>query len=148
MSEWATVMLVAAGLFSGGAAAFAWERVHAWRKMPLPEFRADFATAISRADRVQPALLVTAIAATVGFALTTTGASRTLALIGGAGFLLTLIGSVAVLVPLQRRIVADSEQRLDQEALRGRWFLGHLGRSLSGVTSFVLVALAAARVGT
>jgi Domain of unknown function (DUF1772) len=144
MNLWTFLMLVSGGLFSGGVAVFAWERVPAWRRMPLPRFTVDFATAIRKADRVQPALLVATIAATVGFVLTATGPSRTLALIGGAGFILTLIGSVAVLVPLQRRIIADSKHRNDLEALRGRWFLGHLGRTVVGVMSFLLVALAAA----
>lgn len=144
MRLWTLLMVVSGGLFSGGVAVFAWERVPAWRRMSLPRFRSDFDTAIAKADRVQPALLVATIGATVGFALTATGPSRTLALIGAAGFTLTLIGSVAVLVPLQRRIIADSEQRLDLEAMRGRWFLGHLGRTVVGVMSFVLVALAAA----
>jgi membrane associated rhomboid family serine protease len=144
MNLWTLLMLVSGGLFSGGVAVFAWERVPAWRRMPLTQFRADFATAIGKADRVQPALLVATIAATVGFLLTATGPSRTVALVGAVGFIVTLIGSVAVLVPLQRRIIADSEQRLDLEALRGRWFLGHMGRTVLGVTSFVLVAVAAA----
>jgi hypothetical protein len=142
MNLWALLMLVCGGLFSGGVAVIAWERVPAWRRMPVAQFRADFATAISRADRVQPALLVATIVATVGFVLTATGLSRTMALVGAAGFVLTLIGSVAILVPLQRRIIADSEHRLDLVALRGRWLLGHLGRTLVGVTSFVLVAIA------
>lgn len=144
MRLWTLLMLVSGGLFSGGVAVFAWERVPAWRSMPLPRFRSNFAAAIAKADRVQPALLVAAIGATVGFVLTATGPSQTLALIGAAGFALTLIGSVAVLVPLQRRIIADSEQPHDLEAMRGRWCLGHLGRTVVGVTSFVLVALAAA----
>jgi hypothetical protein len=144
MSFWTLLMLVSGGLFSGGVAVFAWERVPAWRRMPLPRFRSDFAAAIAKADRVQPALLVVPIGATVGFVLTATGPSQTLGLIGAAGFILTLIGSVAVLVPLQRRIIAHSEHRLGLEAMRGRWFLGHLGRTVVVVTSFVLVALAAA----
>lgn len=144
MSLWTLLMLVSGGLFSGGVAVFAWERVPAWRRMPLARFRPDFATAIAKADRVQPALLVATIGATVGFAFTATGPSQALALIGAVGFILTLVGSVAVLVPLQRRIIADSEQRLDLEAMRGRWVLGHLGRTVVGVTSFVLVAIAAA----
>jgi Domain of unknown function (DUF1772) len=143
MNFWTLPMLVSGGLFSGGVAVFAWERVPAWRRMPLPQFRSDFATAIGRADRVQPALLVATIAATMGFVLTATGPSRTMALIGAAGFILTLTGSVAVLVPLQRRIIAGSGQRLDMETLRGWWFLGHLWRTVFGVTSFLLVAIAA-----
>jgi hypothetical protein len=143
MNTWMILMLVSGGLFAGGVAVFAWERVPAWRQMPLPRFRDDFASAIHRADRVQPALLVVTIAATVGFVLTAGGPARTLALIGAVGFLLTLIGSGAILVPLQRRIIRSSAQPDTLEAMRQRWFQGHLGRASVGVTSFVLVALAA-----
>jgi hypothetical protein len=57
----------------------------------------------------------------------------------------TLIGSGAVLVSLQRRIVASSpHQAVALEPMRRRWFLGHLGRSVMGVASFLLAATAVA----
>ena len=145
MTGWAILMLVFGGLFSGGATAFAWERVPAWRRMDASEFRSDFADAIHKADRIQPALLVAAIVATIGFAISATGSPRTLALIGAAGFTATLIASVAVLVPLQRRIIASStRQDVVLEPMRRRWFLGHLGRSVMGVAAFLMAAAAAA----
>jgi hypothetical protein len=145
MTLWAILMLVFGGLFSGGAAAFAWERVPAWRRMGASEFRSDFADAIHKADRIQPALLIAAIVASVGFAISAAGSARILALIGGAGFVVTLIGSGAVLVPLQRRIVASPpHQAVALEPMRRRWFRGHLGRSVMGVASFLLAATAVA----
>lgn len=141
MSVWAILMLVSGGLFTGGVAVFAWERLPAWRRMPRERFKADFAGAIRKADRVQPALLVATIVATVAFGLTATGAARTLAIMGGIGFALTLLASGAVLVPLQRRIVTEGEL---VEAMRHRWFLGHLGRTALSVSSLLLVAVAAA----
>jgi Domain of unknown function (DUF1772) len=145
MTVWAVCMIVFGGLFSGGATAFAWERVPAWRTMPLPEFRSDFANAIHKADRVQPALLVVAIVATVGFAVSAVGSARTLALIGAAGFMAILIGSGAVLVPLQRRIIASTPRQVTAlEPMRRLWFRGHVGRSALGVASFLLTATAAA----
>lgn len=145
MNAWAFLMLVSGGLFAGGATALAWDRIPAWRRMPLAEFRTDFAGVIHRADRVQPGLLVVAIVASLVFGLTDAGAPRILALIGAFGFLATLIGSVAVLVPLQRRMISSSS--LDAGALermRHGWFRGHLGRTVVGVASFLLVASAAA----
>jgi hypothetical protein len=47
----------------------AWDRVLAWRSMPLDEFRTDFAAVVQRADRVQPRLLVVAIVASFAFGL-------------------------------------------------------------------------------
>jgi hypothetical protein len=117
MSVWALLMLVSGGLFAGGASALAWDRVPAWRSMPLPEFRTDFAGVVQRADRVQPGLLAAAILASFGFGLTDSGAARILALIGASGFLATLIGTVAVLVPLQRRMISSLSLSLETGAL-------------------------------
>jgi hypothetical protein len=69
--------------------------------------------------------------------------ARTLALIGAAGFMATLIGSGGFLVPLQRRIIASSQKPVDIEAMRLRWFRGHLGRSALAMASLTLVAIAA-----
>jgi hypothetical protein len=147
MSVWALLMLVSGGLFAGGVWALAWDRVPAWRSMPLPEFRTDFAGVVQRADRVQPGLLVAAIVASFGFGLTDSGAPRILALIGASGFLATLIGSVAVLVPLQHRMICSSSWSLEAGALermRHQWFRGHIGRTLVGTAAFLLVASAVA----
>jgi hypothetical protein len=139
-------MLATGGLFAGGVTALAWDRIPAWRNMPLAEFRTDFAGVVQRADRVQPGLLVVAIVASFAFGPADEGAARILALIGASGFLATLIGSVTVLVPLQRRMISSSSslEAGALERMRHRWFTGHLGRTVVGVTSFLLVASAAA----
>jgi hypothetical protein len=144
MKVWATLMLVTSGLFSGGVTVIAWERIPVWRAQPLPQFRSDFATTIRIADRVQPALLLASIVAAVGFGIAENGAARTFAFVGAAGFIVTLGASGAVLVPLQRRIIASSgEDASALEAMRRRWLLGHLGRSVLAVASFLVVAIAA-----
>ena len=144
MSGWAAIMVIAGGLFAGGAATFAWSRVPIWRRMPEPAFIDDFSETLSRTDKVQPALLVVAIAASVAFAVDADGTARVLAILGGAGFLAVLAASVAILVPLQRRIIA----RADPEALeemRQRWFRGHIGRASLSVLAFVATAIAASQ---
>ena len=144
MSAWASLMLITGGLFAGGAATFAWSRVPIWRRMPAQGFVGDFEETLRRTDMVQPALLVAAIVSAAGFSLTTEGSARVLALAGAGGFLLTLAASIAILVPLQRRIVATP--RAETKAIyemRARWFRGHLGRSLLAVASFAAVAVAA-----
>ena len=143
MSAWASLMLIAGGLFAGGAATFAWSRVPIWRRMPVHEFIGDFEQTLRRTDKVQPALLVAAIASAVGFALASDGSARVLALVGGAAFVATLATSIMILVPLQRRIVATSpaEAKAIYE-MRARWFRGHLGRSMFATASFVAVAAA------
>ena len=141
MNLWAALMLVAAGLFAGGATSFAWSRVGIWRQMPAPAFIDDFTRTIHRTDKVQPALLVVAIVAAVGFAATAEASARLLALLGAGCLLATLAASVTVLVPLQRRIIR-STQGQPIEALRQRWFRGHLGRSALSLVAFAATALA------
>lgn len=144
MSAWASLMVVAGGLFAGGAATFAWSRAPIWRRMPVQEFIGDFEQTLRRTDKVQPALLIATIVSAAGFALTADGLARVLALVGAAGFVVTLAASLALLVPLQRRTVATapSEAKAIDE-MRAHWLRGHFGRSVLAVASFVAVAVAA-----
>ncbi len=144
MSVWAIIMLIAGGLFAGGAASFAWSRVPIWRRMPVQGFIGDFQETLRRTDQVQPALLVVAIVSSAGFALTADGSARVLASVGAVGFVATLAASLAILVPLQRRIVATPPAEAEAiDEMRARWFRGNLGRSMLGVASLVAVAVAA-----
>jgi hypothetical protein len=144
MSAWASLMLIAGGLFAGGAATFAWSRVPIWRRMPVQGFVGDFEETLRRTDKVQPALLVAATVSTAGFALTADDSARVLASVGAAGFVATLAASLAFLVPLQRRIVATPPSEVKAiDEMRARWFRGNLGRSMLAVASFVAVAVAA-----
>jgi hypothetical protein len=141
---WAALMLAAGGLFAGGAATFAWSRVPIWRRMPLPEFVNDFGQTINRTDKVQPALLLVSAVSAIGFAVSADGSSRLFAALGAGGFLLVLLASLVVLVPLQRRIIATPDrQGAALEAMRLRWFTGNLGRSILSVASFVAMVVAA-----
>jgi hypothetical protein len=144
MNAWASLMLIAGGLFAGGAVTFAWSRVPIWRRTPVQGFIGDFEQTLRRTDKVQPALLVAAIVSTAGFALTADGSARVLASVGAAGFVVKLAASLMFLVPLQRRIVATppAEAKVIDE-MRARWFRGNLGRSMLAVASFVAVAVAA-----
>ena len=144
MSAWASVMVIAGGLFAGGAATFTWSRVPIWRRMPVQGFIGDFQETLHLVRPVQPALLVVAIVSAAGFALTADGMARVLALVGAAGFVATLAASLAILVPLQRRIVGTppAEAKAIGE-MRVRWFSGHLGRSMLAAASFVALAVAA-----
>jgi hypothetical protein len=144
MSTWASLMLIAGGLFAGGAATFAWSRVPIWRRMPVQEFIGDFEETLRRTDKVQPALLVATIVSAAGFALTAEGSARVLASVGAASFVVTLAASLTFLVPLQRRIVATAPAEAKAiDEMRARWFRGNLGRSMLAVASFVAVAVAA-----
>ncbi len=140
---WAAIMLIAGGLFAGGSATFAWSRVPIWRRMPVPDFVRDFDETIRRTDVVQPALAVVAAAAGIAFSITEDGSARLFAALGAGGLILVLLASLAVLVPLQRRIIATAPAQADDiEAMRHRWFSGNLGRSVLSVASFALLVVA------
>ena len=144
MNIWAIVMLVAGGLFAGAVANFAWSRIPIWRAMGPAEFVTDFDKSIAVADKVQPAVLLVTIIGSVGFALTSDSTARVLALSATAGFALTMVASLAILVPLQRRIMARGPESQSLEEMRLRWFRGHLGRSVLSVISLVFAAASVA----
>jgi hypothetical protein len=145
MNVFEALMLVGAGLFAGGALTFAWSRAPIWRSMPLPYFLEDFAQTLRLTDKVQPALLLTGAASAAVFAATSDGAAALLAAAGAAGLLLALVGSVAVLVPLQRRLIAIGAANGETIAeMRARWLRGNLGRSILATVSFALIAAASA----
>lgn len=143
MDAAAALMLVAGGLFTGGAASFSWSRVPIWRTMAPEHFARDFSATIARTDKVQPALLVVAIVSAVVYGFTADGSASALALVGTGGLIVTLAASAALLVPLQRRIIAAPEAHDSAvEPMRRRWFRGHLGRSVLSTASFVCLVLA------
>ena len=144
MSQWwAAPMLLGGGLFAGGVASIAWERVPAWRASDLVEFRTGLAHTLRRVDRLQPVLLVVCLGSTIGFASSTGGAARTLAVLAAGGFLVVLVGSVAWLVPVQRRLVAaGSPPPPAVETLRAQCLGGHLVRTAVALACFVLAVVA------
>jgi Domain of unknown function (DUF1772) len=143
MIAWEVPMVLAGALFTGGVVWFAWMRIPAWKTMAPADAEADFADSIRRADRVQPALLVITLAGATAFSLNATGSGRALALGAIAGLVLTLVGSGAILVPLQRRIIRAPVVDARVEELRRLWSAGHLVRTTVALTSFVLLTLAA-----
>src|SRR5262245_48899125 len=129
---WAITMLISGGLFAGGVVWIAWERVPAWRAAELPEFLSAFAHTLRRVDRLQPVLLVIFTVSTVVFALSDNGPSRTPALVAAGAALIIMAGSVARLVPLQRRMVTyDADHPPpDVAELRAQWVRGHSIRAV------------------
>jgi hypothetical protein len=146
MSDWwAVAMLVSGGLFAGGVISIAWERIPMWRRADLVEFRTGFVHTLRRVDRLQPALLTVTLASTVGFAISASGAARTLAMLAAGGFLVILIGSLSWLVPIQQRLKASTSDQpsVTVERLRTQWLRGHVIRSTAALALFVLAVAAA-----
>ena len=141
---WAVPMLISAGLFAGGVGTIAWERVPAWRAADLSGFRTTFAYTLRRVDRLQPALLAVCLVSTIGFAAGASDGARTLAVLAAAGLAVVLVGSLAWLVPLQRRLASAAEQSPPElTRLRARWLRGHLARTVVALAALVLAVLAA-----
>jgi hypothetical protein len=142
---WAIPMLLAAGLFAGGAVSIALERIPAWRGADLEGFKIAFAHTLRRVDPLQPALVVVSLISTIGFALSEEDAARVVAALSAAGFLIVLVGSGALLVPIQRRLVAAEPDAAspELESLRARWLRGHVIRTVVGLAAFVLAVVAA-----
>jgi hypothetical protein len=138
-------MLVSGGLFAGGVLSIAWERVPVWRKSDFLDFQTAFAHTLRRVDRVQPALLVVCLVSTLGFAVSSGGSARTPALAAAAGLAVVLVGSVAWIVPIQRRLVASETGRPvpELERLRSQWLRGHVLRTAVALVSLILVVVAA-----
>jgi Domain of unknown function (DUF1772) len=139
----AVVMILSGGLFVGGATTITVERVPAWRRSGITEFRTDFASTLRRVDRLQPALLSISLVSTIGFAITASGSARALAMFAAGGSLLILIGSVTWLVPIQRTLASSADIPAEVAGrLRTRWLRGHLVRTISGVALFVVIVVA------
>jgi hypothetical protein len=96
-------------------------------------------------DRLQPALLLICVISSAAFAVSTSGASRTLSGLAASCFIAVLIGSGAGLVPIQRRLVdpASSLTPADVTRLRTRWLSGHLIRTVVALVAFALLVVAA-----
>lgn len=145
MSQWWTIlMLISGGLFAGGVTSIAWERAPAWKATDPAAFQTTFAHTLRRMDRLQPVLLAAYLAATVGVASSTSGTARTLAALAAGSALLVLAGSVAWLVPLQRKLVTHAPplSAADIQRLRAQWLGGHLARTVTALVSLLLAAAA------
>jgi hypothetical protein len=133
-------MLISGGLFTAVAAFVTLERVPAWRLMSWPEFQNDFVRWIRWADRVQPGLLLVCLAATIRYAAVAQGPAGGLAATAAAALFLILVGSVALLVPVQRQLIRGASR--DRNSLRRRWYRGHLVRTTLAATALTLLVLA------
>jgi len=122
--------MVINGFFAGSVTALAWNRVRAWKHMPVEQFNEDFAETIRVADKLQPALLGVAFVFTSWFAILSHGTSQILASAAALSQSIILALSALVLVPLQRQLIASiGDDKTEAKALldmRERWYAGHI----------------------
>lgn len=140
MELWSLLTVVLVGVWTVGVLAFSLMRLPGWWHAKADAaWRADFTKAVTSVDRYQPILLVATIAITTWFALGMRGTTQILAVAALAGLVAVLVGSVAFLVPLQRRLMKEAP---GDEAGKHRWITGHIGRTLVGSLAFAFVVLA------
>jgi hypothetical protein len=74
----------------------------------------------------------------------TGGATRALAALAAGGLLVALVGSLAWLVPIQRRLAAPGPPPppAEVEALRAQWLGGHQVRTAVALACFALAVAA------
>ena len=148
MNGWEVAALVAGSLFTTGVVYVASVRLPRWAAMDVPSFLPDFERAINVADKVQPMLLAATIVSAAVFSSSLEGTTRVLAYAAIAGFVITMVASLTVLVPLQRRMIRlGDDPSVPQREMRSRWVKGHLGRTSLALLSFVLLLLAVVGVG-
>jgi L-lactate permease len=138
------VMLGAGGIFTGGIAWYAWERVWIWRRLTLLEYAIDFRRSLRKADPAMPILLVVCAGAAMVFAWRTGGEARTLAAVA-IGLLATiLVSSIVVAEPINSEFRRRPEGVVppDAERLRRLWRRFHLLRAALAVTAFYLLVIA------
>ena len=143
MIGWEGAALGGGGLFTLAVLYFAFVRIPRWRVMEVESFLADFERAINVADKVQPLLLLGTIAAAGMLSRSLDGTAQLLAQLATAGFVMTLLGSLVFMVPLQRRMIRLGKTRTyPLSATRSRWVKGALARASVAVLSFALLTLA------
>ena len=143
MSGWGVVALAAGGLFTIAVVFFARVSVPRWQEMEPTRFLPDFARTINVADKVQPTLLVATIAALIMIVGSTDGSDSVIATVAAVGFVGTLVGSVAFMVPLQRQMIREgSNAAYPLAAMKARWIRGHYGRATLASISFALLVFA------
>ncbi len=139
------IMIVTSGLFTGGVLTITWGRLSVWKKMNSQSFREDFGHTIRITDKLQPILLVSTILSAGFFSLSKDGIEQILVWVATGGFALTLLASIVILVPLQKRILASTDSPTRMYAT---WQQGHMGRTVLSLASFCSLAFSLSIVAT
>ncbi len=137
---WAMAMLVSVGPSTADVAPFAWKRAQAWRSADPSDLRLEFEQAMGVSERAQRVVRLLCVVATVGFALSTGGAARLLAL-AATGLLAVLIGTGALLTPIERRLAASGSElsSAEIERLRSLWFRRQFIRAVVALAALLLI---------
>lgn len=136
------IMLLAGGMFVGGALAVTFNRIPTWSRLGPADYKKSLDQTIRVADTLQPILLVMALISTLIFGVRAEGVASILAFAAVVGYAVVLAASLIILVPLQRKIVSSADQSPQLHSMRQKWQAGHIGRTTLSAVAFALAASA------
>ncbi len=144
----AVIMLMSGGLWAGLILAVAVERLSLWARMPIDQYAVDFRRSLRRLDPLAPILGALAAAASVVYALGSSGAATVLAWVGVGLIVAVIVVSTAIAEPMnaQFRRRAEGETPPDAEAIRSRWRVLHLVRTVLALATFTALVLASRQI--
>jgi hypothetical protein len=137
-------LVVISGVWTGGIATIAWERIPVWRRLdPVPR-AVDFRRSLRRMDPAMPIIAVVILALGVAYALRHDGTARTLTWIALSGVTVIVLGSILLLEPINNKFrrLPEGTPPPDAAALHTRWSWLHLGRTVVAVASLALFVAA------
>jgi hypothetical protein len=138
------VMLIPGGLWTGIVLFYAVERVNLWGRMPIDQYVVDFRRSLYRADPLQPILAVVSMAGAVLFAVKTEDTASALAWVAVALFIFVIALSVVFpeRINSKYRRREEGEAPPDAAALRARWRILHLIRTVPAIAALVCLVMA------
>lgn len=138
------LMLTCTGLWAGGAAIIAIDRVNTWPRMSIDEFAVDFRRSILRVDPTMPILASVGTLGAAGYALMSSGAATWLAWFGATVSCCFVVASVILAEPINSKFRRIPEGTVPEGAseLRMIWARFHTARAIGAVASFLILVTA------
>ncbi len=137
-------LLVLSGIWTGGIATIAWERIPIWRRMTPLERAVDFRRTLYRMDPTMPILAVAIVVLGIASALQHDGAARTLTWAAIGCVLLIVIGTTAILEPMNSKFrrLPEGTPPDNADAILATWGKLHIARTAVAVVSLILFVTA------
>jgi hypothetical protein len=135
---WAVAMLLTGGLFAGAVFAVSWGFTPLWQKLPANQFKSQLADFTKTSNVVQPLMALAAIISSIGYAASCHGMGVTLSTLAACGYILAILFSAAIVMPLQRKILVAKVSQSDISSMRAIWINYHYLRTVLVIVSFAL----------
>jgi len=140
-----SAVLLTDGVFTGAIISIAWERVPAWRDMPVDHYRTEFRHTLRRMDPAMPVLALVSAVLGIWLATIEQGWRSTSAWTGSLLVILVVGLSAGLLEPVNNAFRRGGSMPDEQvRKLRRRWEHLHVSRTVVSLLAFVLLVAAAA----